>query len=142
MFNVNYTFSRSMDNYSDEGLFQVEHDQTRPELNRALSDFHRRHRLIMSWAWELPFTGNRLVEGWQISGVGTFQSGRPFTIMDDDFSGFSSRIDRIRVRTSRRARRIEDQTTAGSVTSRLDNYLNPDAFVSSGAQFGNLGATW
>lgn len=33
----------------------------------------------------------------------------------------------------------EDQTTSGSVTSRLDNYLNAAAFVSSGTAFGNLG---
>jgi hypothetical protein len=33
----------------------------------------------------------------------------------------------------------EDQTTSGSVTSRLDNYLNPAAFESSGTEFGDLG---
>jgi hypothetical protein len=42
----------------------------------------------MSWTWDLPFRGNRLVSGWQISGVGTFQSGRPFSVVDDDFGGF------------------------------------------------------
>ena len=84
MFNVNYTFSRAIDTFSDEGLYQIEHDQTRPWLNRALSDFHRKHRLILSWAWELPWKGNRLVEGWQLSGIGTFQSGRPFTVDDVD----------------------------------------------------------
>ena len=75
MFNVNYTFSRAIDYFSDEGLFQIEHDQTRPELNKGLSDFHRTHRLILSWAWDLPFKGNRFVEGWQVAGIGTFQSG-------------------------------------------------------------------
>ena len=48
MFNTNYTFSKSIDTYSDEGKYQIEHDQSRPFLNRGLSDFHRRHRLIMS----------------------------------------------------------------------------------------------
>jgi hypothetical protein len=86
MFNVNYTFSRSIDLFSDEGLFQIQNDQLRPWLNRALSDFHRKHRLIFSWVWDLPFKGNRFAEGWQISGVGTFQSGRPLTVFDDDFS--------------------------------------------------------
>ena len=88
MFNINYTLSKSMDTFSDEGAFQIEHDQSRPELNWARSDFDRRHRLITSWVWELPFTGSRWTEGWQISGVGTFQSGRPFTVTDEDFSGF------------------------------------------------------
>jgi hypothetical protein len=138
MFNVNYTFSRSIDTFSDEGLFQIENDQTRPESNRALSDFHRKHRLILSWAWELPFKGNRFVEGWQVSGIGTFQSGRPFTVVDDDFSAilFASSSPRPSLIPGATH---NDQTTSGSVTSRLDGYLNRDAFLSSGVAFGSLG---
>jgi hypothetical protein len=138
MFNVNYTFSRSIDTFSDEGLFQIEHDQSRPQLNRGLSDFHRKHRLILSWTWELPFKGNRFVEGWQVSGIGTFQSGRPFTVVDDDFSGilFSSTAPRPNLAPGATH---EDQTTNGSITSRLDGYLNRDAFLSSGVAFGALG---
>jgi hypothetical protein len=34
---------------------------------------------------------------------------------------------------------LDDQTTSGSVTDRLDNYLNPAAFESSGTAFGSLG---
>jgi Carboxypeptidase regulatory-like domain len=138
MFNVNYTFSRSLDTFSDEGLFQIEHDQTRPELNRGLSDFHRKNRLILSWTWELPFKGNRFVEGWQVSGIGTFQSGRPFTVVDGDFSGILFASDNPRPDLAPGATH-EDQTTRGSVTSRLDGYLNRDAFQSSGAAFGALG---
>lgn len=33
---------------------------------------------------------------------------------------------------------LEDQTTPGAVEDRLDNYLNRDAFVSSGTTFGTL----
>jgi hypothetical protein len=138
MFNVNYTFSRSIDLYSDEGIFQVQHDQNRPWLNRALSDFHRKHRLIFSWVWDLPFKGNRLVEGWQISGVGTFQSGRPFTVIDEDFSAilFSSTGPRPNLAPGATH---EDQTTSGSVSSRVDGYLNRDAFESAGVEWGTLG---
>jgi hypothetical protein len=138
MFNVNYTFSRAIDTFSDEGLLQVEHDQSRPWLNRGLSDFHRKHRLILSWTWELPFKGNRLVEGWQLSGIGTLQSGRPFTVIDGDFSGFlfSSQNPRPNLAPGMTH---EDQTTSGSDGSRVDGYLNPAAFQSSGATFGNLG---
>ena len=88
MFNINYTFSRSIDTFSDEGQYQIEHDQRRPFLNRGLSDFHRKHRFVMSWSWDLPFKGSRAIEGWSMSGIGTFQSGRPFTVVDDDLSGF------------------------------------------------------
>jgi hypothetical protein len=137
-FNVNYTLSRSIDTYSDEGKYQVEHDQTRPFLNRGLSDFHRKHRLIMSWSWDLPFRGNRFVSGWQISGVGTFQSGRPFSIVDDDFSGFLFGSTGPRPNIAPGATH-EDLVTNGPVTSRIDRYLNRSAVQSSGAQFGNLG---
>lgn len=138
MFNVNYTFSRSIDFFSDEGLFQVPHDQTRPELNKGLSDFHRKHRLILSWAWDLPFRGNRFIEGWQVAGIGTLQSGRPFTVIDDDFSAvlFSTTDPRPNLAPGMTH---EDQTTSGSVTSRIDNYLNRAAFESSLTAFGNLG---
>ncbi len=126
-----------MDTYSDEGVYQIEHDQSRPELNWARSDFDRRHRVILSWVWELPFSGNRWADGWQISGVGTVQSGRPFTITDDDYSGFLYASQNPRPSLAS-GMTLDDQTTSGSVTSRLDEYLNRDAFVSSGAQFGTL----
>ena len=138
MFNVNYTFSRSIDYFSDEGLFQVPHDQTRPENNKGLSDFHRKHRLILSWTWDLPFRGNLFVEGWQIAGIGTFQSGRPFTVIDGDFSAVLVGTTDPRPDLAPGATH-DDQTTSGSTSSRIDNYLNPDAFVSSGTKFGNLG---
>jgi hypothetical protein len=138
MFNVNYTFSRSIDTYSDEGRYQVEHDQTRAFLNRGLSDFHRKHRLIMSWSWDLPFRGNRLITGWQISGVGTFQSGRPFSIEDGDLSGFLYSSSAPRPDIAPGATH-DDIVTIGPVTSRINNYFNRSALAPSGAQFGNLG---
>ena len=53
----------SIDSFSDEGQFQIQHDQLRPSLNRGLSDFHRKHRLISSSTWDLPFKGGRLLNG-------------------------------------------------------------------------------
>lgn len=138
MFNINYTLSRSIDTYSDEGKFQLEHDQTRPYLNRGLSDFHRKHRFVLSWTWDLPFQGNALVSGWQIAGVGTFQSGTPFSIVDDDFSGFLFESTGPRPNLAPGATH-DDLVTTGPITSRINNYLNRDALESSGAQFGNLG---
>ncbi len=35
--------------------------------DRGLSDYDARHRFVMSGLYELPFKGNRLVEGWQLS---------------------------------------------------------------------------
>ncbi len=139
MFNLNYTFSRSIDYFSDEGIFQAQHDQSRPFLNRGLSDFHRKHRFIFSWSWDLPFRGNKFVEGWMLSGIGTLQSGRPLTIVDDELSGFLFASRAPRPNIARGATHEDQKFTGGSTSSRVDNYLDRNAFASSGAQFGNLG---
>jgi hypothetical protein len=36
--------------------------------------------MSLSYVYDLPFRGNRLVRGWQTNGVWSFQSGRPFTV--------------------------------------------------------------
>ena len=133
LFNVNYTFSRAIDYFSDEGLFQIEHDQSRPELNKGLSDYHRKHRVILSWAWDQPFKGNAFVEGWQIAGIGTFQSGRPFTVTDGEFSA-------VLVSTTNPRPNLvqgEDQTTSGSViqTTTLIMLLLFSGVMGKSAQF-------
>jgi hypothetical protein len=127
-----------MDTYSDEGTFQVEHDQSRVYLNRAVSDFDRKHRLIFSWTYNLPFRGNRLVQGWSLSGIGTLQSGRPFSIVDRDYSGFLYASPNPRPNLAPGMTHA-DLVTSGSVTSRINGYLNADAVASAGPQFGNLG---
>jgi hypothetical protein len=65
-------------------------------LNYAPSDFDRTHVVQAYWVYQLPFGSGkrymgsasgftqRLVGGWQVSGTGTFQSGRPFTV----YSGY------------------------------------------------------
>lgn len=135
MFNASYTLSSSTDLFSDEGLFQVQNDSTRPELNEGPSDFNRRHRMILSGSWTLPFSGNAWKDGWQISGIGTIQSGRPFTVFDDDGSAILFASDGPRPNVVPGV----DALTSGSMSSRVNGYLNPDAFASSGIAWGNLG---
>ena len=63
---------------------------------RALSGFHQAHRVVVSASYELPWMKNqqgpvgRLVGGWTVSGVATFASGLPFTVLagyDANFDG-------------------------------------------------------
>jgi hypothetical protein len=91
--------------------------------------------LIGSWSWLLPFHGNVWADGWQISGVATIQSGRPFTVIDSDGSAilFASGDPRPNVVPG------VDPLTSGPMSARVDGYLNPDAFASSGVAWGNLG---
>ncbi|MGH9752433.1 MAG: carboxypeptidase regulatory-like domain-containing protein [Blastocatellia bacterium] len=59
---------------------------------RALSDFDVTHRWVLSYVYDLPFgKGKRiapsnkvadlLVSGWQMTGILTMQTGRPFTVL-------------------------------------------------------------
>ncbi|WP_419806014.1 carboxypeptidase regulatory-like domain-containing protein [Terriglobus sp.] len=77
-FNFNYNLSKSLDLGSLSGTaFQ---DATRPYLNYGPSDFDTRHRISLNAVYQLPFKGNRLVEGWQISGITQWQTGNPLNI--------------------------------------------------------------
>jgi len=90
-----YTFSKSIDDSSavfagsvSSGLPQ---DSRNLHAERGLSDFDTRHRLAFSYLYDLPFgAGQRwlnqegalyhLLGNWQISGILTLQTGRPFTV--------------------------------------------------------------
>ena len=77
---ASYTWSKSIDDNA------TPYDIYSPAIvQRALSSFDRRHMFIASYIWEVPFgsklTGwqKKVVHGWQISGISSFQSGNPLT---------------------------------------------------------------
>lgn len=55
-------------------------------LDRGPSDYDRTHRLVISYIWDIP--GFRegmfrnVLGGWQLTGVTSFQSGAPFTLIN------------------------------------------------------------
>ena len=52
-----------------------------------------RHNLVANVIYQLPFHGNRLIEGWQVSGIFTAQSGSPFSISDGfDQAGLDNNV--------------------------------------------------
>src|SRR5262249_7257264 len=55
-------------------------------LDRGLSEFHRGQRLVVAYTWDLPGprTGwwRYALGGWSITGITTFQSGTPFTVVN------------------------------------------------------------
>jgi len=81
---ASYTFGKSTDDAS--GFFTSSGDPNFPQnsldpgAEEGRSSFDVRHRFSMSFAYALPFTGNAFVEGWELQGVVTLQSGRPFTV--------------------------------------------------------------
>jgi carboxypeptidase family protein len=85
-FQTSYTFSKSLDNASsfEEILNPLNFNSTYgPSL------FDARHRFVFNYVWELPvpkkegFAGKAL-NGWQVSGIYTFQSGFPILINNCD----------------------------------------------------------
>jgi len=85
-FQASYTYSKSLDNASsfEETLNPLNFNSTYgPSL------FDSRHRFVFNYVWELPvpkyqgFKG-RVLNGWQVSGIYTFQSGFPIKINNCD----------------------------------------------------------
>ena len=90
-----YTWSKSLDDassfFSSAGDPNFPQDSSNVRAERGRSNFDVRHRLSVSYSYDLPF-GTRgavlnrlgwlstLLEGWQTHGILTFQSGRPFTV--------------------------------------------------------------
>jgi outer membrane receptor protein involved in Fe transport len=78
-----YTWSKSIDDASDPYGFAGDsgfpQDSNNLRQERALSVFDIRQQFTVGYTYELPFGGNRWVEGWQVNGLATFKSGQPFT---------------------------------------------------------------
>jgi outer membrane receptor protein involved in Fe transport len=81
-FTAAYTYSKSIDEASSfEGIL----NPLPGARNFAPSLFDARHRLVVSYYWELPlrkFSGfaGKLANGWAISGITTYQTGFPIRI--------------------------------------------------------------
>ena len=104
-----YTYAHAIDDASDP-LAAAEGNRNFPRNSFALnqergnSDFDIRHRLVVNYIWALPFgkgqrfvnsgVMGRVLEGWQFSGITTFQTGHPYDIFyneDTQHTGLSGR---------------------------------------------------
>ena len=85
--NLSYTYSHSIDDASDGGLFGDGGilNAYNPRAFRASSNFDQRHAFNASWVYELPIfktpgLAHRLAGNWQISGLAGWQTGTPFSV--------------------------------------------------------------
>jgi hypothetical protein len=98
-FSANYTFSHAIDSGSSwhnnatsvngfaagDGFLT---DTTLPDLDRSNSTYDVRHRLTITYTWDLPFFRNRqgllktALAGWQLNGLWAAQSGAHWTPYD------------------------------------------------------------
>jgi hypothetical protein len=81
---ASYAWSKSIDDgsgfFSSAGDPNYPQDSLNASLERGLSNFDLRHRLSLSYSYDLPLGRGRLLGGWQTFGIWTFQGGRPFTV--------------------------------------------------------------
>lgn len=77
-FSGNYTWSHAFDQVSRNGL--AVSDALNTGLDYGPSDYDARHHLSFSAVYQLPFKANRAVNGWQLGGILTLQSGNPLNV--------------------------------------------------------------
>ncbi|MEY2414021.1 MAG: hypothetical protein QOD84_2627, partial [Acidobacteriaceae bacterium] len=94
-FELAYTFSKSIDNASSfENILKPICDR----CNRSLSLFDARHRLVISYLWQLPIpqydgAKGKILDGWGVSGITSFQSGFPIRIESSNDSELENSFD-------------------------------------------------
>ena len=166
---INYTFSRCMDEVSNGGFLQFSAGAVLSPLPGELArnygpcDYDIRHNLTAEYVYQLPIKlqNHKLgfaMNGWQISGTVFWHSGIPFSVLSTPYSAngngivqgggpqFASAVPGVPL--------YEHNPIAGVTQPGTIQWLNPDAFVSTvdpstGAchgedspqtcQFGNLG---
>lgn len=146
-FQAAYTFSKNIDTVSGsqstdellisrngQGGANILNFQDDPRQNRALSDFDRPHRFVVSYLYDLPmprysFFNNQVFKGWSVGGLITYQSGLPFSVTDSSsggaFGNTGGGTANFICATAQAA------YTQGSLSDRLEHYLNPACFTSA-----------
>ena len=100
---VAYTFSKVLDtNGGDSDFVNGPQDENNHRANYGPADFSIKQRLVMTPIWQLPLgkghlflnqggVTNVLAGGWELSGIITFQTGFPYTILSNiDYSNTNS----------------------------------------------------
>ncbi len=88
-FDLAYTWSHALDDASDyaSGNFLNSYNYS---LNYASSDFDQRHLLNIGYVYDIPFFDraglmHTMLGGWQWSGITTYQTGTPFSVVNGLF---------------------------------------------------------
>jgi hypothetical protein len=135
-FNTTYTFAKSIDDNSRNQQGLVVQNSLNIRGDRGLSDFDVRHRVVLSGVYSLPFKGNRVMDGWDLSLIEQSQTGSPlnFHTSNSAFTGSAN----LRPNVTGPVITGYSPATNGSATS-VTYIQNPSVFVNQGNAFGNLG---
>jgi hypothetical protein len=138
-----YTYSKTEDNVSGslstdelnatragQNGGNIYNNQANVAQNKARGDFDRPHRLVVSYAYDIPvaknsFMDNPVLRGWSVSGIVTYQKGLPFSITDSTAGGiFGAALGTAQYLCSR----IADAYTHGTTQQQIDHYLRTECF--------------
>ena len=156
-FLASYTWDRSLtadNDYStgpNGGL--IVGDQNNPRQRYGPDGFVRPQRLVLSYQYDLPGPANRsslkgrALGGWAVAGVTTIQAGQFMTITQQNVTNAFGIDTPLGDRPQLAAGCTNAQlATHGSVTDRIDNFLNINCITSppvitadGGTAFGNIG---
>jgi hypothetical protein len=124
-FDASYTLAKSTDTNSLSTATVVVQDSNNIAGSEGPSDFDVRHRFVINAINELPFKGNRGVEGWQIGIITQAQTGSPVHIVTgiNTFNGVNNTL---------RPDLIGDPSIIGSATQWFNNAVC-DPRIATGA---------
>lgn len=150
-----YTWSHALDNNEgDEGFgggvgnSTPQNNNAPLSANYANSYIDARHRLSLSYVYQLPFGRGRsfmnhdgvasaVLGDWSVSGITTFQSGFPFSVLGRDYSGSGALYT---IFPDRLCNGAGDQTISSWFqTSCFSDALLQQALANGQPRFGNSG---
>ena len=154
-FQSSYTFSRTIDTTQASTFFSDATNATvsaLPELpglnyNKGLADFHAAHNWVFNFTWEIPVAKGlkgaaaKVLDGWNLMGIGQMRSGAPLTVF------LASNRSRSQWNPSSGPGLGQDRpsfapgrTYESAVIGTPDRYFDPAAFALQPAgQLGTLG---
>ena len=134
-----YTFSKALNETDDDGWTGLTWNQpSQVARNYARAGYDRPHMLQMGFVYEMPFGKTsthpvaQVVKNWQVSGIASWMSGRPFSIGGDNgllqqVGGFQSI-------------NVQGEPTGGfGEAGPNEQWYDPSVFSQPGNQWGNTG---
>jgi hypothetical protein len=131
-----YTYSHAIDDASDPlnpatGNAAFPRNSFNLSAERGNSDFDIRHRLVINYLYEIPLGRGtqrlasglvgRVLEGWQIAGITTFQGGQPFDVFGTRDNQHAGRNDRAELVGNPKQPSGTDKTFTGPALSAFAN---------------------
>ncbi len=78
---ANYTYSKAIDDSTDFNSDYAAFNEVDLAGDRSLSDFDQRHKFVIAAVIDSPWQHSKLLSGFELSPVLTYNSGHPFNLL-------------------------------------------------------------